>query len=69
MCFSLITSYGEHQEHWQTLRTVARLATQVVKSTKVQLSLSSYEGLSAKDNERQRRAGEGASIYQLTLTS
>ena len=28
-----------------------------------------YEGLSAKDRERQRRAGEGAAIYQLTLTS
>ena len=28
-----------------------------------------YEGLSVKDHERQRRAGEGAAIYKLTLTS
>ena len=28
-----------------------------------------YEELSAKDHEQQRRAGEGAAIYQLTLTS
>ena len=33
--------YGERQEQWQTLRAVARHASQVVKSTKVQLSLSS----------------------------
>ena len=31
--------YGECQEQWQTLRTVARHASQVVKSTKVQLYL------------------------------
>ena len=28
--------YGERQEQWQTLRTVARHASQVVKSTRVQ---------------------------------
>ena len=49
MCFSLITSYGERQEQWHTLRTVARHATQVVKSTKVQLSLSSLLNRHMKD--------------------
>ena len=33
--------YGERQEYWQTLQTLVRHASQVVKSTKVQLSLSS----------------------------
>ena len=28
-----------------------------------------YDGISAKDHERQRRAGEGSAQYQLTLTS
>ena len=48
--------YGERQEQWQILRSVARHASQVVKSTKVQLSLSSllnkhYAELSAIDLE------------------
>ena len=46
---SLITSYGERREQWQTLRTVARHASQVVKSTKVQLSLSSLLNRHMKD--------------------
>ena len=41
--------YGEHQEQSQTLRTVARHASQVVKSTKVQLSLSSLLNRHMKD--------------------
>ena len=41
--------YGECQEQWQTLRTVARYASQVVKSTKVQLSLSSLLNRHMKD--------------------
>ena len=32
--------YGKRQEQWQTLRAVARHASQVVKSTKVQLTIS-----------------------------
>ena len=28
-----------------------------------------YDGISAKDHERQRRAGEGSAQYQMTLTS
>ena len=38
--------YGEQ---WQTLRTVARHASQVVKSTKVQLSSSSLPNRHMKD--------------------
>ena len=41
--------YGERQEQWQTLRTVARHASKVVKSTKVQLSLSSLLHRHMKD--------------------
>ena len=41
--------YGERQEQWQTLRTVARHASQVVKSTKVQLSSSSLPNRHMKD--------------------
>ena len=41
--------YGECQEQWQTLWTVARHASQVVKSNKVQLSLSSLLNRHMKD--------------------
>ena len=41
--------YGERQEQSQTLRTVARHASQVVKCTKVQLSLSSLLNRHMKD--------------------
>ena len=41
--------YGERQEQWQTLRTVARHASQVVKSTKVQLSSSYLPNRHMKD--------------------
>ena len=41
--------YGECQEQWQTLRALARHASQVVKSTKVQLSLSPLLNRHMKD--------------------
>ena len=41
--------YGERQEQSQTLRTVARHTSQVVNSTKVQLSLSSLLNRHMKD--------------------
>ena len=62
---------------WRTSRTVADIAESCkachTSGEKYQgatifiiFAQWAYEGLSAKDHERQRRAGEGASIYQLT---
>ena len=63
---------------WPTSGTVADIAesckARLTSGDKYQGStifviFDQYAGLSAKDHERQRRAGEGAAEYQLTLTS
>ena len=60
---------------WPSSGTVGDLAdgmrSRLIKYNGVEtyVIFDRYDGISAKDRERQRRAGEGSAQYQLTLTS
>ena len=64
-----------HHIVWPSSGTVGDLAdgmrSRLIKYNGVEtyVIFDRYDGISAKDHERQRRAGEGSAQYQLTLTS
>ena len=60
---------------WPSSGTVGNLATVIetrianYNMPETQVIIDWYNGISAKDHERQRRAGEGSTRYQITHNS
>ena len=62
-CFTTLS--GHHQVMWVILKS--RFIN--YGGVETYIIFDRHDGISAKDHERQRRAGEGSTAYQLTLNS